>query len=76
MARKAWGFALLLAIVISLGVFTLKGFGKEQKLGGKMDLSAVSEKIDEVLKNQQDIIARLTDIREQQHIIKIRASRR
>ena len=76
MARKVWLLALVGVIAISLGVFALKGLAKEQKLEKTKDLSAISEKIDELLKNQQDIIARLEDIRDQQDIIRIRASRK
>ncbi len=76
MARRAWLLSLFLAIIISLGVFTFKGFGKEQKSSSNAkDIKELSEKIDEVLKNQQDIIARLEDVRAQQDIIRIRASR-
>jgi len=75
MAKRAWLLSLLLIFVISLGVFTLKSFGKEQ-YKDQTDVSVLSEKIEEVLKNQQDIIVRLEDIRQQQDIIRIRASRR
>ena len=76
MARRAWLLSLFLAIIISLGVFTLKGFGREQKSSSNAkDIKELSEKIDEVLKNQQDIIARLEDVRAQQDIIRVRASR-
>ncbi|MBU4311728.1 MAG: hypothetical protein KJ706_03305 [Candidatus Omnitrophica bacterium] len=74
MARRAWFLSLFLAIIMSLGVLSIKGFTKEQKSSKTDDV--VSEKIDEVLKNQQDIIARLEDIRAQQDIIRIRASRK
>lgn len=74
MARKAWWLSLFLAIIMSLGVLSIKGFGREQR-SGKID-GVISEKIDEVLKNQQDIIERLEDIRTQQDIIRIRASQR
>lgn len=75
MARKMWFLSLLLIFVISLGVFTLKSFGKEQ-YRDQTDVSMISEKIEKVLRNQQDIIVRLEDIRQQQDIIRIRASRR
>lgn len=75
MARKAWLLSLLLIFIISLGVFTLKSFGRDQ-YKNQTDVSMISEKIEEVLKNQQDIIVRLEDIRQQQDIIRIRASRR
>ncbi len=76
MARKGFWLSLLVAMMISLGLFTLRGFGKDQRLENTQDLAAVSEKIEEVLKNQQDIIERLGDIRSQQDIIRVRASRR
>jgi len=76
MTKGPWFLALLIAVVISLGLFTLKGFGKEENYGSIYDIRALSEKIGEVLKNQQDIIARLEDIREQQDVIRVRASRR
>lgn len=75
MARKIGFLLLFLVLVISLGFFTLRGFGKDQMAQGNMDMKIISEKIDEVLKNQQDIIARLKDIREQEDIIRVRASR-
>ena len=76
MAKRTWFLSLLAIALISLGVFTLKGFGKEQRLNNKGDIDVISEKLDEVLKNQQDIIGRLEDIREQQDIIRVRASHR
>ena len=76
MARKVGLLSLVVVIVISLGVFTLKSLAKEQRFAKEADLPAISEKIDELLKNQQDIIARLEDIRSQQDIIRIRASRK
>jgi len=75
MARRAF-WLLFIVMVVSLGFFSLKGFGKEQKVRNNSDLRIVSEKIEEILKNQQDIITHLKDIREQQDIIRIRASRR
>ncbi len=74
MAKKI-ALTLFIVAAISLGIFTLKGFGKSQKLEKEGDSRVVSEKMEEVLKNQQDIIARLKDIREQQDIIRVRASR-
>ena len=76
MARKVFLYSLLIILSISLGLFTLKGFGKEQQFEKNDDIKIISEKIDEILNNQQDIIERLKDIREQQDIIRIRASRR
>lgn len=75
MMRKATWLSLFIAIIVSLGFFSLKGFGREQKLEKNNNLAVISEKIEEILKNQQDIIARLEDIRSQQDIIRIRASR-
>ncbi|MBU0759638.1 MAG: hypothetical protein KKC66_06130 [Candidatus Omnitrophica bacterium] len=76
MAKKVWLLLPLVIALISLSVFTLKGFGKEQRLDNKGEIDVISEKLDEVLKNQQDIIGRLEDIREQQDIIRVRASHR
>ncbi len=77
MRKKNFILSILIVTTISLGFFTLKGFGKDQgSPDGKKDLRVISEKIQEILKNQQDIIARLEDIRKQQDIIRIRASRR
>ncbi len=56
MARKAWLLSLITLIAVSLGVATIKGFCKEKKSSKTSDTEAISEKIDEVLKNQQDII--------------------
>ena len=74
MARRAWLLSLLVISILSLGFFTLKGFGKDQNKG-EGNLSDISEKIEEVLRNQKDIIVRLEDIRHQQDIIRVRASR-
>ena len=76
MVRKTLRVSLLTVMLISLGFFTLKGFSRETSTSKDKDMAQVSEKVDEVLKNQQDIIARLEDIRQQQDVIRIRASRR
>ncbi len=76
MTKASWFLMLLIVLVISLGFFTLKGFGREEKSIRGYDTRIISGKLDEVLKNQQDIIVRLKDIRSQQDIIRIRASRR
>jgi len=76
MAKGSWFLTLLIALVVSLGFFTLKGFGREEGPETRRDMRIISEKIEEVLKNQQDIIARLEDIRQQQDVIRVRASRR
>ena len=77
MARKVWLLSLAIALVVSLGVGALKGFGKDTGLGKDgREIEELSEKIEESLKNQQDIIARLEDIRNELDIIRIRASRR
>lgn len=73
--KKAWVLCLI-AMIISLGALSLKGFGKEQKSDRAADITIVSEKINEVLNNQQDIIARLKDIRKELDVIRVRASRR
>ena len=76
MVRRVLIASVLTVILISLGFFTLKGFGRETNSSKDKDLARVSEKVDEVLKNQQDIIVRLEDIRAQQDVIRIRASQR
>jgi hypothetical protein len=76
MARKALRLLLFLVVIISLGFFTLKGFGREQGFEKRQDLTAISGKIEKILRNQQDIITRLGDVREQLDIIRVRASRR
>ncbi|MBC8473613.1 MAG: hypothetical protein H8D54_02255 [Candidatus Omnitrophica bacterium] len=76
MVRKTLRVSLLTVMLISLGFFTLKGFSRETSASKDKDMAQVSEKVDEVLKNQQDIIARLEDIRAQQDVIRVRASRR
>lgn len=74
--RKIWILSLLAAILVSLSVFTMNIFGKEDISGAKNDVTKLAEKIDRVLKNQEDIIARLTDIRQELDVIRIRASRK
>ena len=76
MMKKVWILSLLAAILVSLGIFTLNSFGKEDNSGSKSDVTKLAEKIDRVLKNQEDIIARLTDIRQELDIIRIRALRK
>jgi len=74
--RKIWILSLLGAILVSLGIFTFNSFGKEDSSGSKSDVAKFSEKIDRILKNQEDIIARLADISQELKVIKIRASAR
>jgi len=74
--RKIWILSLLVAIVVSLSVFTINIFGKEDIQGQKSDVTKLAEKIDRVLKNQEDIVARLADIRQELDIIRVRASAR
>ena len=74
--RKVWILPLLAAIMMSLAVFTFNIFGKENDSGSKGDVKGLSEKIDRVLDNQADIIARLADIRQELDVIRVRASRR
>jgi glucosamine 6-phosphate synthetase-like amidotransferase/phosphosugar isomerase protein len=76
MIKRTWILSLLTIALISLSLFALKGFSKEQRTDSKGDMNIISEKIDEILKNQKDIITRLQDIRDQQDIIRIRASRK
>jgi len=74
--RKAWILSLLGAIIVSLGIFTFNTFGKDYNPDQNSDVTRLAEKIDRVLKNQEDIIARLTDIRQELDVIRVRASRR
>ena len=74
--RKIWILSLLAAILVSLSIFTYNIFGKEDAVGQKADVTKLAEKIDRVLQNQEDIIARLTDIRQELDVIRVRASRR
>jgi len=74
--RKIWILSLLGAIIVSLSVFTLNIFGKEGSQDAKNSVVVLSEKIDSVLKNQEDMIARLTDIRQELDVIRVRASAR
>ena len=74
--KRPWLALFLIAMIVSLGTLSLKSFGKEQKSDKEADINIVSEKINEVLNNQQDIIARLKDIRKELDIIRIRASHR
>jgi len=76
MTRKVWILSLLAAILVSLSVFTINIFGKEDSQGQKSDVTKLAEKIDRVLKNQEDMIAQLADIRQQLDIIRVRASAR
>ncbi len=74
--RKIWILSLLAAILVSLGIFTFNSFGKEDNASQKSDVTKFSEKIDKILKNQEDIIARLADIRQELDVIRVRASAR
>lgn len=75
MKGKIGFLSLVAAIFVALGVFVLAGFGNgEEPTKNSADLKTLSQKIDKVLKNQEDIIERLKNIRAQQDIIRIRAS--
>ena len=74
--RKIWILSLLAAIIVSLSVFAFNTFGKEDSQDSKNETRQLSEKIDTVLKNQENIIAQLTDIRQELDVIRIRASAR
>ncbi len=74
--RKVWILSLLGAILVSLSMFSFNIFGRENSQYPKNEMAKLSEKIDSVLKNQEDIIARLTDIRQELDVIRVRASRK
>jgi len=74
--RKVWLLSLLAAILVSLSCFAFNTFGKEDNQDSKSVITQLSEKIDKVLKNQDDIIAKLADIRQELDVIRIRASHR
>ena len=74
--RKVWILSLLAAILVSLSVLAFNTFGKEDSQDSKNETRQLSEKIDTVLKNQENIIAQLTDIRQELDVIRIRASAR
>ena len=76
MMRKIWILSLLAAIIVSLSVFAFNTFGKEDSQDSKNEIKQLSEKIDTVLKNQEGIIAQLTDIRQELDVIRVRASAR
>ena len=76
MMRKIWILSLLIAILVSLSVFAFNTFGKEDSHDSKNEIKQLSEKIDTVLKNQEGIIAQLTDIRQELDVIRVRASAR
>ena len=61
---------------MSLSVFTFNTFGKEDNQDSKNEINQLSEKIDTVLNNQLDIIAKLADIRQELDVIRVRASAR
>ena len=71
--RKVWILSLLAAIIVSLSVFAFNLFGSEST---KNDVVMLSEKIDKVLRNQEDIITKLADIRQELDVIRVRASHR
>ena len=71
--RKVWILSLIVAILVSLSVFTFNLFGSEST---KNDVVMLSEKIDKVLRNQEDIITKLADIRQELDVIRVRASHR
>ncbi|MDP2921991.1 MAG: hypothetical protein Q8O12_06490 [Candidatus Omnitrophota bacterium] len=74
--RKAWILSLLAAILVSLSCFAFNTFGREDNPDSKSAITQLSEKIDKILKNQDDIIAKLADIRQELDVIRVRASRR
>jgi hypothetical protein len=74
--RKIWILSLFAAIIVSLSVFAFNTFGKEDGQDPKNEIKQLSEKINTVLRNQEGIIAQLTDIRQELDIIRVRASAR
>ncbi|MDP2911456.1 MAG: hypothetical protein Q8N76_03890 [Candidatus Omnitrophota bacterium] len=76
MMRKTWFLSLVAAIILSLGVFTFNLFGKDNSSGSNDGVQQLSEKIDKVLRNQENIITKLADIRQELDVIRVRASRR
>jgi hypothetical protein len=74
--RKIGILSLLAAIIVSLSVFAFNTFGKEDGQDPKNEIKQLSEKINTVLRNQEGIIAQLTDIRQELDVIRVRASAR
>ena len=75
MIKRTWVISFLIVILIFLAMFGAKSFGRNGQDSRKENITS-SEKIDEILKDQKDIITRLDDIKKQLDIIKIRASKR
>ena len=76
MMRKTWFLSLVAAVILSLGIFTFNLFGKDNSSESNDGVKQLSEKIEKVLKNQDDIIAKLADIHQELDVIRVRASRR
>lgn len=72
MTKKVIVLVVFLVMIVSLGL--LANETKRQSSDDK-DRNFLSEKIEEVLRNQQDIIERLKDIRVELDVIRVRASR-
>lgn len=75
MKKRVWFLSLVIALSVSLIVFAIKCFSKED-VKAEPSVKIIAEKIDRVLQNQEDIIKRLVDISQELDIIRIRASRR
>ncbi len=63
---------VFLIVAIISATFIVYSFGKEPFEGER----GIIAKLEQVLKNQEDIILRLEDIRKQLDIIRVRASRK
>ena len=67
---------LVISLVIVCGLSLVPDLHAADSAGAPGPSNAVlSQKIDEILKNQKEILKRLEDMKEQLYVIKIRATR-
>ena len=76
MRKTTWALIFVLSAILFLGVLTLNASSKEQYAEKRTDIGNVSHRLDELLKNQSEILTRLEDIKKELEVVKIRASRR
>jgi len=74
-SRRLLGVLSVLGFLGVLFVLGAGGVGAQSEAKHKADLAALSKKLDEVLKTQQQILAQLDAVMEELSIVKVRCTR-
>ena len=72
--RMRFGLLAAGGLLSALLVFGPGGVGAQSEAKHKADLAALSKKLDEVLKTQQQILAQLDAVMEELSIVKVRCT--